>query len=307
MSRLADAAREYITLRRALGFKANREEWLLPRFVAFLEAQGSTVITTDLALRWAQQPEGADPSWHADRLGYAHRFARHLRAFDPRHEVPPLDLLPFPKRRKRPYLYTATEVAALMHHARCLPHPLHSATYTTLIGLLAVTGMRIGEAIALDQYDVDWHRSLISIREAKFKKSRDVPLHDTTLAALHAYARRRDRLRPNRESPSFFVSRVGTRLVYNCVARVFARLLRLAQLPHRPRHRPRIHDMRHSFAMRTVRDWYRVGVDVEARLPVLSAFLGHVNPAMTYWYLSSSPDLLTSAGERLERSLGVLP
>lgn len=213
MSRLADAALGFITLRRALGFKANREEWLLPRFVAFLEAQGSSVITTDLALRWAQQPEGADPSWHADRLGYAHRFAKHLHAFDPRHEVPSLDLLPFPKRRRTPYLYSAADVAALMHHARCLRHPLQSATYATLIGLLTVTGMRVGEAIALDRHDVDWHRSLISIRDAKFKKSRDVPLHDTTLAALHAYVRRRERLRPSQESPSFFISRAGTRLL----------------------------------------------------------------------------------------------
>jgi integrase len=306
MKRLTRAEKEYLALRRALGFKLRHETWWLPDFIAYLEAHKSSVITTELALRWPQLPTDANPNWWAKRLGAVRQFAKHLRAFDPRTQVPPVDLLPYRTRRQTPHLYSDTEIAALMRQASALPHPLQAATYTTLFGLLAATGMRVGEAIALDENDVDWPRSLLTVRHSKFRKSRQVPLHESTLAALRAYAIRRDRVRQNKSS-SFLVSRVGTRLFEQNVWRVFARLRQSSGLMLRPGRPPRIHDLRHSFALRTLRDWYRAGLDVERRLPWLSTYLGHVSPSTTYWYLTATPELLALASERAERAWKVRP
>jgi integrase len=302
MKSLAKAVDEYIALRFALGFKLHNAKSLLRNFVAFLKARGSRVITTELALQWAQQPRNATPNTHAKRLSVVRRFALHHRAFDPRTEVPPSDLIPRRKQRKTPHIYSEDEIAALMRESRRLPHPLRSATYTTLIGLLAVTGMRVGEAIALDYQDVDWQRALLTVRATKFGKTREVPIHASTLASLHAYATRRDVRRLRRASPSFFISSAGTRLRRQNVSFEFAHLLQLAGLEHCPRRRPRIHDLRHTFAMRIVCDWYRAGVDVERRLPCLSTYLGHVSPSSTYWYLTATPDLLSIASKRAERA-----
>lgn len=299
---LAKAVDDYLALRRALGFKLHSAKSLLPKLVAFLKARRSSVITTELALQWAQQPSNATPNTHANRLSVVRRFALHHRAFDPRTEVPPSDLIPRRKQRKTPHIYSEDEIAALMGEARRLPHPLRSATYTTLIGLLAVTGMRVGEAIALDYQDVDWRKALLTVRAAKFGKTREVPIHASTLASLHAYATRRDVRRLRRASPSFFISSAGTRLRRQHVSLEFARLLQLAGLEHHPRRRPRIHDLRHTFAVRTIRDWYRADVDVERRLPSLSTYLGHVSPSCTYWYLTATPELLSLASERAERA-----
>ncbi len=307
MSGLADAAADYLALRRALGFKLRAETWWLPDFVSFLDAHGSKVITTDLALQWAQRPPDAAPSWWAKKLGAIRRFAKHHRAFDSRTEVPPTDLLPFRRQRLVPHIYTDDEILALVGQARCLPDPMRSATFTTMIGLLAVTGMRVSEAIGLDRHDVDWRRSLLVVRDSKFKKSRHVPLHPSTLAALHDYAARRDRLCPHARSPSFFISRVGTRVIHQPFQRCFVGLLHRVGITTRGDHRPRIHDLRHSFAVKTLTTWYRTGVDVEARLPSLSTYLGHVNPSTTYWYLTATPELLALAAKRLERASRVRP
>lgn len=307
MKRLAEAADEYLALRRALGFKLYHHTWLLPDFVAYLEEHGSAVITTELALRWAQQPPDASPSWWAKKLTAVRLFARHHRAFDSRTEVPPSDLIRYRKQRLTPHLYTADEIAALMREASRLQPPLRSASYSTLLGLLATTGMRVSEALALDRADIDWDHERLTIRSSKFGKSRHVPLHRSTLAALLDYARRRDRLRPHRRSSSFFVSGVGTRVVLQNFQHVFLRLLRLTGLDRGRHRRPRIHDLRHTFAMKTVRDWYRSGVDVERQLPWLSTYLGHVSPSTTYWYLTATPELLVLAGERAERAWKVRP
>jgi len=302
MKRLAAAAKEYLALRRTLGFKLYHQTWWLPDFVAYLEAHGSAVITTDLALRWAQQPADASPKWWAAKLAAVRHFARHHSAFDPRTEVPPTGLLPYRRQRGTPHLYTADEVATLMREASRLRRRLLSATYATLLGLLAATGMRVSEALALDHDDIDWDRELLTIHSSKFGKSRHVPLHRSTLAALRDYARRRDRLRPHRRSPSLFLSSVGTRVILQNFQHVFLRLLRLTGLDRGRGRRPRIHDLRHTFAMRIVRDWYRTGVDVERRLPQLSTYLGHVSPSTTYWYLTATPELLTLASKRAERA-----
>ena len=299
MMSLANAAKDYLALRRALGFKLRHETWWLPDFVAYLETHGSAVITTELALNWARQPADGDPNWWAKKLGAVRRFARHHRAYDPRTEVPAQDLIPYRRRRKTPHIYSAAEISALLRQATCLPHSLQSATYTTLLGLIASTGMRVGEAIALDLHDVDWHRVLLTVRNGKFNKSREIPVHTTTLAALRAYAQQRGRVRCS--TPSFFVSRAGTRLLAQNVGLVFSRLRERAGLSSRGVRTPRIHDLRHTFAVRTLQQWYGEGIDVERRLPWLSTYLGHVSPSTTYWYLTATPELLAIASERAER------
>jgi integrase len=304
---LLRSAQEYVALRRALGFRMDHETWYLPDFVAFLAEHGSAVITTELALRWAQRRPGTSPGSWASRLDSVRGFAKHHRAIDPRTEVPPRDLVSWRPRRQEPHIYTDEEVSALMREARRLTWPLQGATYSTVIGLLAATGMRLGELVALEDGDVDWARSLLVVRHAKFQKSRLVPVHPSTLAALRRYRIARDRQFPRRRGPSFFVSCIATRLRNQRLGHVFIRLLRLTGIDRSPGRRPRLHDLRHTFAVTTLRDWYRAGLDVERRLPSLSTYLGHVSPSSTYWYLTATPELLALAGKRLARSWEARP
>ncbi len=307
MTRLAAAAAEYLRMRRALGFKLYHETWWLPDFVAFLGSHGSSTITAELAVRWAQQPADADPNWWAMKLGAVRQFARHHHAYDPHTEIPAPDLLPHRAVRKTPHIYTDEEIIGLLQGARRLRRRLPRATCTTLIGLLAATGLRVGEALALDDQDVDWHRSLITVNNGKFGKSRELPLQPSTMAALREYARLRDRLCPRRRTASFFVSTAGTRVIHQNFHRVFLQLVRRCRIGGRGDRRPRLHDLRHTFAVKTVRDWYRAGVDVERHLPTLSTYLGHVSPSSTYWYLTGTPELLAEARARLERAWAVQP
>jgi integrase/recombinase XerD len=304
MSGLRQAADEYLALRRALGFKLVSQGYLLGDFVAYAERAGADTVTIELALAWAQLPAGKDPVWCALRLGVVRGFARHLVPLDGRTEVPPADLLPRRRRRATPYPYAPADIAALMAAARGLPLALQAATYETVIGLLAVTGLRISEAIGLDRADIDWQAGVLKVLASKFGKSREVALHPSTVAALRGYAATRDRLCPAPPATSFLVSTVGTRLIAANVRRTFARLAASAGLtPRSPRCRPRLHDFRHGFAVSTLLDWYRAGADVEAQLPLLSTYLGHVDPHSTYVYLEAAPDLLALAADRLERSL----
>ncbi|MCO5167732.1 MAG: tyrosine-type recombinase/integrase [Planctomycetes bacterium] len=296
---------DYLELRRSLGFKLVRDGQVLPGFVTFVEKSRPRRITNANAAAWATQPRGA-PDYHAARLSIVRGFAEYVRARDPRHEVPRPDLLPHRSVRRVPYVYSDADVLAVMRAAREL-RGLRSHTYTTLIGLLACTGMRVGEAIALDSDDVDLADDVLTIRRGKFGKSREVALHLTTRDALKTYARARDRFfRGRSKADSFFVSHAGTRLIYNNVQLTFSRLLADAAVGDLSR-RPRLHDLRHTFAVRTLTDWYRAKADIEKRLPVLSTYLGHVSPASTYWYLSTTPELMGLAAQRLERALGTLP
>ncbi len=248
---------------------------------------------------------GGNPSWLADRLSVVRGFARHLALIDERTEVPPADLLPHRSHRATPYLYTAEEVLRLMAAAGKLPSPLRRATFSTLVGLLSVTGMRIGEALRLDRGDVDLAQRILIVRDSKFGKSREIPVHDSTARALRVFATRRDELCPQASSPAFFVSLAGTRLLYDGFHLTFLRLVREASLsPRSATCRPRPHDLRHTFAVSTLMGWYREGVDVEPRLATLSTYLGHVHPANTYWYLSAAPELLSLAAARLEAATG---
>ena len=290
MSDLHQAVEDYIAVRRALGGKLERHPRLLDSFVTFVEAAGATTVTTELALAWAWLPGGhAHPTYVSNRLCAIRGFARHLQAFDPATEVPPARLLPRPKCRAVPYLYSDAEIAALMAAARSLTPALRAATYETLIALLMVTGARVGEIIRLDRDHVDWNEGVLVIWDSKFAKSRELALHPSTVEALRGYASLRDRSLPASVTASFFVSVAGRRLVYRTVQQTFSHLARDAGLtPRSDRCRPRIHDARHSYAVRTVLGWYRNGVDVQARMPWLSTYLGHRKPACTYWYYSDS-------------------
>ena len=306
MSALADAAREYLRLRNNLGHELAEYHRELPRFVAFLDAQGLPTVTIAAALAWAQGPD-VDPatSIAPRRMTIARGFARYLAGLDDHTEVPPPGLIAGRRRWRPPFIYSPAVVAALMAQARNLS-PMPAATHETLIGLLAATGMRVGEAIRLDRGDIDWAQGVLTIRESKFGKTRMVPVLDSTLTALDQYARTRDRFCPHTAPASFFVSTTGTRLIYRLAQQNFRRLCDLAGVGADAEWPPRIHDLRHTFAVRTLLGWYRAGEDVEARLATLSTYLGHRDPRSTYWYLSAAPELLALAAERLELSWEVL-
>jgi integrase/recombinase XerD len=302
VSALADAARDYLQLRNSLGHDLAEHHRELPRLVAFLEGEGLPTVTVAAALAWAQGP-GVDPatSIAPRRMTIARGFARYLAGIDARTEVPPPGLIAGRRRWRPPFIYSPGDIEALMAQARHLT-PMPAATHQTLIGLLAATGMRVGEAIRLDRADIDWADAVLTIRESKFGKTRMVPVLDSTLIRLGHYARIRGRLCPQATAASFFVSTAGTRLIYACVGQVFRRLRDRAGIGAGADRRPRIHDLRHTFAVHTLLKWYQAGDDVEARLPILSTYLGHRDPRSTYWYLSAAPELLALAADQLEQS-----
>ncbi|MHB8506560.1 MAG: tyrosine-type recombinase/integrase [Acidimicrobiales bacterium] len=302
MSALDQAVGDYLHVRRALGYKLAQHGRQLPDFVAYMETAGASTITTELAVAWATQPTGCSPVRWAQRLAMVRGFARHLQALDPETEVPPLGVLPYRCRRVAPYLYSDADVAALMDATGTVRSPQRAATYETMIGLLAVTGMRLGEAVRLDRDHIDWDEGVVTVWNSKFRKSRAVPLHPSSLDALRRYAQLRNQSFPHPKSPSFFVSTIGTRLDIGEIHHVFPRLVLKAGLEHSGFRRPRLHDLRHRFAVQTLLGWYRAGVDVQANMPLLSTFLGHSNPENTYWYLSAVPELLFLASGRLERT-----
>jgi len=280
---------------------------LLEGFVEFLEQAGAERVTTDLALAWARTPVHAHPHYWRQRLGVARGFARHLATIDPASEVPSKDLLPGHRPRIAPYIYTDGEITALMDAARRLTPPLRAARHETLIGLLAVTGMRPGEALALDRQDVDLGHGVVHVRAGKQKKQREIPLHESTTGALRGYARQRDARFPMPSTPAFFSSARGRRMARGELNQTFTQLIREVGLEGRgTRARPRPHDLRHAFAVRTLIDWFEAGEDIDRRMPLLSAYLGHVDPASSYWYLEAVPELLELISRRLEQLPEVL-
>ncbi len=304
MSELRKALNEYLAVRRALGFKLKTQGRMLYNFVDFADGQGASFITRDLALRWATAPLLVQPvRWRA-RLDVVRDFAKHRAGIDPRTEIPPLGLLPYRYKRKSPYVYSDSEIKKLIEAAQQLrsPRGLRAATFSTLFGLLAVTGLRISECLGLDRQDVDLADGILLVRHAKFGKSRLVPLHPSTRTALHNYATLRDRIFPCPKDTRFFVSEQGTRLSGSYTHQLFLKLSRRIGLRSPTAlHGPRIHDLRHGFAIRTLRRLYRAGADVERHLPVLATYLGHVGVAETYWYLTATPELLRLASGRLDR------
>jgi integrase len=307
MSSLHDALTEYLATRRALGTQLAWPESSLRRFVDFVEAQGSEFVTTEIAVRWAVQSVGVQRATHARRLGIVRGFAVWLQATDTRTQVPPQGLLPARQRRPAPHIYADGEIADLMAAAGRLRSAsgLRRATFRTLLGLLAATGLRPGEARALDIDDVDLVAGVLTVRRSKFGKSRFVPLEESARAALAAYAKFRDTARPCRDTPAFLVTGRGARLGASATRCTFALLCQAVGLrPRQPAHRigrgPRLQDIRHTFATRRLIQWYRAGLDADRLMPRLATYLGHVSMAQTYWYIQAVPELLRLATERLE-------
>ena len=304
MTTIKQALTDYINVRRGLGFQLRKPASLLRNFVEFLQAAGSSYITTNLALRWATQPTQAEPACRAARLGMVRRFAIWYSAIEPRTEIPPANLLPYHHRRKPPHIYTDEEIDRILHRTRQLPSSrgLRARTFTTLFGLLVAAGMRVNEVVSLDRRDVDLDLGILHIRRTKFRNSRYVPVHATTVTALKQYAEIRDRLFPAPSTPAFFVSERGRRISVNTADYNFAKVSQQVglRMPAKYHGRgPRLHDLRHRFATRTLIQWYRAGLDVERELPKLSTYLGHVHVNDTYWYLEAVPELLQLATERL--------
>lgn len=303
MSALDAHVHDYLLLRRALGFKLKPEGRLLFQLVAYLDAAGASTVTSELAIAWARQPVSVQPIQWAHRLSAARAFAAYLRTIDPATEVPPPDVFGARQRRRALYLWAADDVRRLLEATRALRPPLRAATHEALFGLLAVSGMRVGETISLDRDDVDLCDGVLTIREAKLGRVRLVPLHSTSSEALRRYAVDRDRLWPRPRSTTFFLSSVGTTLDYSCVWRTFAQLTTTIGLRSAGT-QPRIHDLRHSFAVNALIGWQRAGVDVGEHIAVLSNYLGHVGPAGSYWYLSAAPELMELAADRLDERYG---
>jgi len=304
VKRPEQALNDYLRIRRSLGYRLREPESLLRNFVAFFQAERAPYITRQLALRWATQPAKAQPATWAGRLGIVRRFAIWYSATEPRTEIPPAGLLPHRYRRKPPHIYSDEEIENVLRRSQQLPSPngLRARTYTTLFGLLVATGMRVNEALGLDRVDVDLKRGILHIRRTKFGKSRYVPVHASTVEALKKYAEVRDRVFPAPLIPAFFISEKSSRITEWIARYTFAKIsqrigLRASAKGHG--RGPRLQDMRHRFAARTLIHWYRAGFDVERELPKLSTYLGHVHVNDTYWYLEAVPELLQLATDRL--------
>jgi integrase/recombinase XerD len=304
MSQIRRAVEHYLRVRRALGYKLLVEGRMLAQFATFLDERSHDHVTTTAALAWATAPAGADPQWWAARLTVVRGFARFQASFDGRTEIPPTDLLVRTgQQRQTPYLYSAQEIAALLHAARGMRCPMRAATFECFIGLMASTGMRTGEAMGLDRDHVDLQGGMLTVRGTKFGKSRLIPLLSSVIEQLDGYRRQRDLLCPSPASPAFFLSGAGTRLNHTNASEAFNQLLTAAGI--RAERKPRLYDLRHTFTVTTLADWYARDLDVAHLLPTLSTYLGHVSPATTYWYLQACPLLMTAAAARLESSRSV--
>jgi integrase len=299
MSDLTNGLVSYLTLRRALGFRLQSQEKRLKRFVAFMDERGAAVVTARLAVEWAASLCG--PASWSSRLSTVRAFARHLAMTDPRTEIPPSGIFA-PQRRPRPFIYTDAQVADLMASmAELHPTGLQARTYQCFFGLIATSGLRFSEAADLPRTEVDLPAGVITIRESKFGKSRVIPVHHTTSAALRRYAEERDRCPRRRASVYFFTGDRGAKLNHTNAHKTFIDWTRRAGLRLAGQSAgPRIHDLRHTFAIRTLTSWYAAGEVIERRLPELTTYLGHTHSEDTYWYLSACPELLDHARARLE-------
>lgn len=300
MKPLRKSLEEYLELRRGLGAKLHAEGVRLPKFVSFMEERQSPYITTRLALDWAQQTAARYPT---KRLTMVRGFAQYLAGYDIRTEVPPLDCLSRKFARSRPYLYSDDEIQRLLRAAWRYRRDRPRGTYYCLLGLLTVSGLRIGEAIRLQIQDVDLKNGILTIRESKFGKSRLVPIHPTTVRELRSYCKRRDEwlMLENKSTSHFFMTRTGKPLTHHAIYVAFRCLsVEIGLRKVTSGSGPRIHDLRHRFAVRTLINWYRAGKNTEVLLPALATFLGHVSVESTYWYLTEYPELMKLAMKRLD-------
>lgn len=295
---------DYLSMRRGLGFKMRKEEEMLRGFISFFIAQKASYLTTKLALQWARKPQNTDPAWWTDRLTMVRGLARYWKTIDSRTEVPPVRLLVPYYKRPSPHIYSGREIAAILAAARGLPTK-DNLTYWTLFGLLLATGMRIGEALALDNEDVKLKRGTIAVQDVKSKRARLLPLHGTTCRVLRRYVRHRDRVYPRGRTASFFVILDGRRPSHYMAWNTFKKVLTQAGLrTPTQRKAPRLHDLRHTFAVSTLIRFYKEGQDIDRKIHALSTYLGHKGIRCTYWYLTAVPELMSIALARLESTVG---
>ena len=301
---LDEALADYLRLRRALGYRLEREEQWLGQLIAHLRSAGSDRLTSELTISWARQPASAQPRYWALRLGCARKFARYLQTIDPGTEIPPTGVFPAPRHRPTPFVWSPEQIETLLNEAGQLRPALRALTCQTLFGLLAVSGMRIGEAVGLVRADVDFDAAVITIRHAKFDRPRLVPLHPSVNLALQRYATARDELCPQPCSDAFFLSSRGATLQRTAVDAALRALTTAMGIRTATVH-PRAHNLRHSFAVHALTRWMREGGRVDERIGELSTYLGHVSPAGTYWYLTAVPELMELAAGRLQLPAGV--
>jgi integrase len=309
MNTLSSELTRYLTIRRSLGYALNTDERILRRFITFAEQDGAEYIGIECFLRWRATFGRANRQTWARRLGIIRLFAQWLHSMDSRHEVPPQTLIPDRYHRTRPYIYSEDEIRSIVEIAAKLPsaNGIRSLTYSILFGLIAVTGLRISEALSLNSADVDLETGVVTLRRGKFGKERLLPLSNSTADRLGVYAMERNRLLGAIPKP-FFVSDRGVRIT-DCAAQYnFAIVgqkmgLRSVQMFHRHGCGPRIHDLRHTFAVRTLVNWYRTGRDPAREMIKLTTYLGHASPEHTYWYIEAVPELLELASRRAEKSL----
>jgi integrase len=306
MKHLKAILKDYLATRRSLGFDLRKHEQALREFVKFFAAQRADYLTTRLALQWARKPKNTDPAWWTDRLNMLRGLAGYWKTVEPRTEIPPLRLLLPYYKRPAPYIYTDQEVAQILATTRHLASD-DRLTYWTLFGLLAVTGMRVGEALALDDGDVDLERGAITVRDAKLNKTRLLPLHPTTRNVLRRYRLRRRRSGLTKNL-SFFTIMEGRRPSHYMAWSTFKRVLIDAGLRVTSQKKgPRLHDLRHTFAVRTLIGLYREDKNIDRGIHALSMYLGHKGICCTYWYLTAVPELMSLALARLEKKIGGAP
>ena len=301
MSALSDHAEKYLQLRRALGYSLHQQGQMLMQFIAYLDAHNATRITVAEAVRWARQPDHSSPAWWSARLSVVRTFAHYVHVIDAGNEVPPDGLFPDLGHRAVPYIYSNDDIAALITAAGRLQPAFRATTYQCFIGLLAVTGLRRAEAIGLDDADLDQAENLVTVRAGKFGNVRQIPVHPTVMTALSDYQIARNAAFPHRTCRGVFLSTRATRLIGDNTSHVFAGLVQSTNLTGPGRRRaPRLHDLRHSYAVNTLLGWYRSGANVDVMLPLLSTYLGHTTPASTYWYLTGTPELMALVADKVD-------
>jgi integrase len=309
MTPLTVRLEHYLAIRRSLGYNLSFTERVLRRFTAFGDREGADHITVDLFLRWKKHYGSANNNTWATRLSMVRVFANWLQGFDLRTEIPPPGLISGKPRRTRPFIYTDDQIAEIVTEAARLPssYGLRGWTCSTLFGLIAVTGLRVSEALGLNDEDVDLDQAALAVKHGKNGKSRTIPISECAAERLRAYRAERNRILG--ASPAAFFLLEGSERPTDCAARynfalVCQRIgLRERQAFNKHGRGPRIHDLRHTFAVRTIMDWYRRGRDPDREMLKLSTYLGHSKPELTYWYIEAIPELLQLACERVERSL----
>ena len=309
MTPLSLRLEEYLAIRRSFGFDLSFTARVMRRFAEFADNQRASHVTVDLFLRWKADFGRANNNTWTTRLGMVRIFASWLQGIDPRTEIPPSGLISGKLRRSRPYIYSAEQISQIVAAAARLPsdYGLRGWTYSTLFGLIAVSGLRINEAIKLNDEDVDLSEAVLTIKRGKNGRARLVPIADCTVQQLSAYRAERNRI-CGANHQAFFVAETGQRPTdcatrYNFVQACQHISLRNKEPFYKLGKGPRIHDLRHTFAVRTILEWYRQGLNPEREMIHLSTYLGHRLPEYTYWYIEAVPELLQLASQRAEQSL----